>query len=122
MTNGEGVDAVFEMLGGEHTAMSTRCLGDMGRLIVYGMATGKPPQFDFMAMFQRNLSVHALWLTPLTAHADLMKEAFARLSGWISQGKLRPVIGAEFPLERTADAHRMLLDRRNLGKVVIRII
>ena len=41
LTHGEGVDAVFEMLGGEHTAKSTRCLRDFGRVIQYGTATGK---------------------------------------------------------------------------------
>ena len=42
LTHGEGVDAVFEMLGGEHTAKSVRCLRDFGRVIVYGAATGQP--------------------------------------------------------------------------------
>src|SRR5262249_55538804 len=40
LTRGEGVDAVFEMLGGEHTAKSVRCLRDFGRVISYGAATG----------------------------------------------------------------------------------
>src|SRR5271154_1360999 len=40
LTQGEGVDAVFEMLGGEHTAKSLRCLRDFGRVIQYGTATG----------------------------------------------------------------------------------
>ena len=120
LTKGEGVDAVFEMLGGEHTAKSTRCLGELGRLIVYGMATGQTPQFDFMAMFQKNISVQALWLTPLTAHPELMKEAFAKLSAWAGEGKLKPVVGCELPLERAADAHRLLLERKNYGKVVLK--
>ena len=42
LTHGEGVDAVFEMLGGEHTTKSVRCLRDFGRVIVYGAATGQP--------------------------------------------------------------------------------
>jgi NADPH2:quinone reductase len=119
LTHGEGVDAVFEMLGGEHTAKSTRCLADMGRIIIYGMATGQAPQFDFMAMFQKNISAHALWLTPLTAHRDLMVQAWTSMSVWIAQGLMRPVVGAQLPLERAADAHRLLLERKNYGKVVL---
>src|SRR5207237_2736754 len=46
MTRGEGVDAVFEMLGGEHTAKSIRCLRDFGRVIVYGTATGRDAHLD----------------------------------------------------------------------------
>ena len=119
LTHGEGVDACFEMLGGEHTSKSTRCLGDMGRLIIYGTATGQPPQFDFLSMFRKNISAHALWLTPLTAHAQLMREAWRDMSGWIAQGKLRPVVGHELPLAKAADAHRLLLERKNYGKVVL---
>lgn len=120
-TKNGGVDAVFEMLGGEHTATSTRCLADMGTLIVYGMATGQAPQFDFMAMFQRNLAVKALWLTPLASNAQLMSQAWKQLSEWIAKGGIKPIVGTELPLEKTAEAHRMLLERRNYGKVVLTI-
>jgi NADPH:quinone reductase len=121
LTHGHGVDAVFEMLGGEHTAKSTRCLADMGRIIIYGMATGQTPQFDFMAMFQKNISAHSLWLTPLTAHQDLMMQAWTAMESWITAGNLRPIVGAQLPLERAADAHRLLLERKNYGKVVLTI-
>jgi NADPH:quinone reductase len=120
-TQGRGVHAVLEMLGGEHTAKGTRCLGDMGHIIIYGLASGQSPIFDFMAMFQKNLSAHALWLTPLTAHPELMREAWQRLSRWANEGKFRPVVGTELPLERAAEAHRMLLERRNYGKVVLTV-
>jgi NADPH2:quinone reductase len=119
-TGGRGVDAAFEMLGGEHTAMTTRCLGDLGRLIVYGMATGKTPVFDFLTMFQRNISMHTLWLTPLTANLEMMRHAYAQLSAWSTSGKVRPVVGHELPLEQAADAHKLLLERKNYGKVVLK--
>jgi NADPH2:quinone reductase len=121
LTEGQGVDAAFEMLGGEHTASTSRCLAESGHLIVYGMATGKAPQFDFMTMFARNLSVHALWLAPLTARPQAMREAWATLSPWIAAGRLRPVVGHTLPLAQAADAHRLLLDRRNFGKVVLTV-
>ena len=54
LTHGEGVDAVFEMLGGEHTAKSLRCLRDFGRVIQYGTATGKAPQLDVRAMYAKS--------------------------------------------------------------------
>lgn len=120
LTQGNGVDAVFEMLGGEHTAKSTRCLGDMGRLIIYGTATGQPPQFDFLSMFRKNISAHALWLTPLTAHQELMRQAWNQMSVWIARDALRPVVGHELPLAQAADAHRLLLERKNYGKVVLK--
>src|SRR6266567_6284736 len=66
LTRGEGVDAVFEMLGGEHTAKSLRCLRDFGRVIQYGTATGMQPQLDVRALYAKSASVQGLWLTYLS--------------------------------------------------------
>ncbi len=119
LTGGKGVDAVFEMLGGEHTASSTRCLGEMGTLIVYGMATGQAPQFDFMAMFVRNLIVRTLWLFPLMQNQALIGQCWKQLSEWVAAGKLKPQVGTTLPLSQAAKAHQMMLERRNFGKVVL---
>src|SRR6266446_1163168 len=119
LTQGEGVDAVFEMLGGEHTAKSIRCLRDFGRVIVYGTATGRDSQLDARALYAKGASVHGLWLTYLSAKRDLMDQAWKQLSAWTSQGHLRPVVGHVLPMERAADAYRLLLERKNFGKVVL---
>ena len=121
ITHGEGVDAVFEMLGGEHTAKSTRCLRDFGRVIIYGSATGKQAQLDTHALYAKGTSIHGLWLTYLSAKRDLMAEAWKQLSQWIKQGKLHPIVGHVLPLERAAEAYRLLLERKNFGKVVLKI-
>jgi NADPH:quinone reductase len=121
LTNGEGVDAVFEMLGGEHTAKSTRCLRDFGRVIQYGTATGKPPQLDLRAMYAKSASVQGLWLTYLSQKPEIMGPAWQQLSAWIAEGKLTPQIGHIFPLDRAAEAYRLLQDGQNYGKVVLKI-
>jgi len=121
LTYGEGVDAVFEMLGGEHTAKSIRCLRDFGRVILYGTATGKQPELDTRALYAKGASVHGLWLTYLSAKRDLMDSAWRQLSEWIAQGHLRPVVGNVLPMERAPDAYRLLLERKNFGKVVLQI-
>lgn len=121
LTRGEGVDVVFEMLGGEHTAKSVRCLRDFGRVIVYGTATGQRVQLDPGILYAKGASVHGLWLTYLSAKRELMQQAWNELSGWIAQGDLRPVIGDVLPMERAADAYRLLLERKNFGKVVLNI-
>jgi len=121
MTHGEGVDAVFEMLGGEHTAKSTRCLRDFGRVIVYGSATGQRAELDTRALYAKGASVHGLWLTYLAGKQDLMEEAWRQLSAWISQGHLRPVVGHILSWERAAEAYKLLLERRNFGKVILKI-
>jgi NADPH:quinone reductase len=121
LTHGEGVDAVFEMLGGEHTAKSTRCLRDFGRVIQYGTATGKSPQLDLRAMYAKSASVQGLWLTYLSQKPEIMGPAWQRLSAWIAEGKLTPQIGHVFPLDRAAEAYKLLQDGQNYGKVVLKI-
>ena len=121
LTHGEGVDAVFEMLGGEHTAKSLRCLRDFGRVIQYGTATGKQPQIDLRAMYAKSASVQGLWLTYLSQKPEIMEPAWQQLSAWIGEGKLTPQVGQVFPLERAVEAYKLLQDGKNYGKVVLKI-
>jgi len=121
LTQGEGVDAVFEMLGGEHTAKSVRCLRDLGRVIVYGSATGQKSELDTRLLYAKGASVHGLWLTYLSAKRELMNQAWKQLSLWTSQGHLHPVIGHVLPMERAAEAYRLLSEGKNFGKVILKI-
>jgi NADPH:quinone reductase len=121
LTHGEGVDAAFEMLGGEHTAKSTRCLRDFGRVIQYGTATGHAPKIDLRAMYAKSASVQGLWLTYLSQKREIMEPAWQRLSAWIGERKLTPQIGQVFPLERAREAYALLEEGKNYGKVVLKI-
>jgi NADPH:quinone reductase len=121
LTGGEGVDAVFEMLGGEHVAKSVKCVRDFGRVIVYGAATGEPPQLDTRVLYAKGASVHGLWLSYLSANQPLMQTAWKQLSEWITAGKLSPVIGKVFPLDQARDAYTLLKEGKNYGKIVLKI-
>lgn len=121
LTRGEGVDAVFEMLGGEHTARSLRCLRDFGRVIQYGTATGKSPQIDLRAMYAKSASLQGLWLTYLSQKPEIMGPAWKQLSEWAGQEKLTPQIGHVLPLERAVEAYKLLEQGKNYGKVVVKI-
>jgi NADPH2:quinone reductase len=121
LTDGEGVDAVFEMLGGEHVAKSVNCVRDFGRVIVYGAATGKPPVLDTRMLYAKGASVHGLWLTYLSQNRALMESAWKQLSQWLTEGKLHPVIGKVFPLDEARAAYTLLQEGKNYGKLVLKI-
>jgi len=121
LTGGEGVDAVFEMLGGEHTGKSLRCLRDFGRVILYGTATGQQPKFDTRSMYAKASSAHGLWLSKLSLKQNIMHPAWERMSQWIEEGKLRPVVGHVLPLVQAGDAFRLMLERKNYGKIVLTV-
>jgi NADPH:quinone reductase len=120
-TKGKGVDAVLEMLGGEHTAKSTRCLAFRGRIIVYGSATGQQHQLDSRALYAKNAAMHGLWLSPLSMHPEFMGPAWKQLSAWIEQGHLHPQIGHTYPISRTDEAFRLMLERKSYGKIVLTV-
>jgi NADPH2:quinone reductase len=121
LTHGEGVDAVFEMLGGEHVAKSVKCVNDFGRVIVYGAATGETPQLDTRILYARGASVHGLWLSYLSANRPLMEAAWKQLSEWLAADKLHPVIGKIFPWEQAREAYALMKEGKNYGKIVLKI-
>jgi len=121
LTHGEGVDAVFEMLGGEHVAKSVRCVRDFGRVIVYGAATGETPQLDTRILYAKGASVHGLWLSYLSANRPLMESAWKQLSEWLTAGKIHPVIGKVFPMSEARAAYTLLQEGKNYGKIVLKI-
>jgi NADPH2:quinone reductase len=121
LTRGEGVDAVFEMLGGEHVAKSVKCVRDFGRVIVYGAATGETPTLDTRLLYAKGASVHGLWLSYLSSNRPLMEAAWKQLSEWIAAGKLHPVIGKVFPLDHAREAYTLMQEGKNYGKIVLKI-
>jgi NADPH:quinone reductase len=121
LTRGEGVDVVLEMLGGEHTAKSIRCLRDFGRVIQYGTATGRAPQLDIRGLYAKSATVQGLWLTYLSQKREIMEAAWKQLAEWIGQKKLAPAIGKLLPLGGAAEGYKLLEEGKNYGKIVLKI-
>jgi len=121
LTHGEGVDAVFEMLGGEHVSKSVKCLRQFGRVIVYGSATGETPMLDTRLLYEKGASVHGLWLTYLSQNRELMASAWKQVSEWLAAGKLNPVIGKIFSLQQGREAYTLMQEGKNCGKIVLKI-
>jgi NADPH2:quinone reductase len=120
-TKGEGVDAVFEMLGGEETARSIRCMGFLGRCILYGSSSGQPAKFDPATLYSRAQSVWGLWLSRLSARPEAMQRAARHLTRMVEEGRLKPAIGHTLPLEEAAEAISLLSNRKNFGKIVLKL-
>ena len=121
LTNGEGVDCVFEMLGGEHTKRSTRCTREFGRVILYGTATGERPEFDTMTMYAKGVSVHGLWLSTLAGNRDVIATAWRALAPWTKSGELKPQVGHVMKLAEVSDAFKLMLARKNYGKIILTV-
>jgi NADPH2:quinone reductase len=112
-TGKRGVDVVVDYIGKETWVDSLKSLVGGGRLVTCGATTGYDPQTDLRHVFYRQLEVIG---STMGGYNDLMTPLKL-----IIEGRMRTVVGATFDLEDTADAHRMMEERRALGKIVIRI-
>jgi NADPH:quinone reductase len=117
---GKGVDVVLEMTGGPVFDQSLAALAPLGRLAVFGMASRTPPTpVAPGALMARSTAVIGFWLVHIVQRPALLAAAVNDLLGLIEAGELRPVIGRSYSLEQAGDAHRALLDRSSVGKLVL---
>jgi NADPH2:quinone reductase len=118
--DGRGVDVVLEMTGGAVFDQSLAALAPLGRLAVFGMAGRTPPApVEPGRLMARSTAVIGFWLVHVVQRPQLLAAAVTDLLQLIAGGELRPVVGATYPLDRAADAHRALLDRSSVGKLVL---
>ena len=118
--DGRGVDVVLEMTGGRVFDQSLAALAPLGRLAVFGMASRTQPTPVAPGMLMgRSTAVIGFWLIHIVQRPELLAAAVNDLLNLIADGAIRPVIGDTYPLERAADAHRSLLDRSSVGKLVL---
>jgi NADPH2:quinone reductase len=117
--DGRGVDAVFEMAGGEVFAQSLRALAPFGRVVLYGMASGEPPRVDPGALMRHSTGVIGFWLVHALGSPAMTGDVLARLFELVLEGALTPVLGATYPLAEAERAHRDLAARTTTGKLVL---
>jgi NADPH2:quinone reductase len=121
MTDGRGVDVVYDPVGGQYTAAALRTLAWRGRLLVIGFAAGEIPQIPANLLLLREVSaVGVYWGEFAKRDPAANRRLLAQLFGWLAEGKLRPQVSKEYPLAETPQALQDLLARRAVGKLVIR--
>jgi NADPH2:quinone reductase len=120
LTGGRGVDVVYDSVGKATYEKSLDSLAPRGMLVIFGQSSGPVPPFDTAVL---NAKGSLLLARPsLTHHTTNRSEVLGRagdLFNWIASKRLKVHIGATFPLERAADAHRLLAARGTMGKMLL---
>jgi NADPH2:quinone reductase len=127
LTGGAGVDVALEMSGGTQLDEAARSLAPFGRLVVYGMAGGLEgaiaPETWTRLLYAPSLNQSiltynlGLWFGLRT---DRAVQALTDLIGWVTSGRIRTPAIHPLPLEKAAEAHRLLQERGTDGKLVLR--
>ena len=117
---GKPVDLVLEMVGGKTTDISLDVLAPFGRLIVYGMASRTPgASINPASLMGGSKTITGFWLAHCFGSKTLLNDVITELFDLVKAGKLKPVIGATFPLSKAADAHKAMLARATTGKIAL---
>lgn len=122
-TDGAGVDVLMDCVGGSTLSANLELLRSGGRLIQIGLMGGPRSELDLRLLMSRRLTLigSTLRSRPDAEKGAIVAAFLARFGEALNGGRLRPVIHAELPLERAADAHRLLESGEVFGKLVLRV-
>jgi NADPH:quinone reductase-like Zn-dependent oxidoreductase len=141
LTNGEGVDVIMDALGPTSFRKDYGLLRPGGRLIMYGVSelqsgSGKRdiwaalrsvarmplatmPWWKSLGVMNENKGVFGLNMLHWWDREGSIDRLVEPLLAGLEKGELAPVVAEAFPFDRASDAHRMIEERRNVGKVVL---
>lgn len=122
MTEGAGVDVIYDPVGGAMFDDCLRSLAWNGRLLVIGFASGDIPKAPAnLPLLKGSTIVGVFWGAFTQREPKANQQNMMELAQWFATGKLRPHIGHRFPLDQAGEAMNVLAERKAMGKVVITI-
>jgi NADPH2:quinone reductase len=120
LTGGEGVDVVYDPVGGNYSEAALRSIAWGGRHLVIGFTAGEIPRIPLNLPLLKSCSiVGVFWGSFMEREARHYQENIQELLSWFTQGKLKPHISATYPLEQAAQALNDVMSRKVKGKVVL---
>jgi NADPH2:quinone reductase len=120
LTKGNGVDVVYDPVGGPLAEQALRGTGWNGRFLVIGFASGEIPKIPLNLVLLKGCQiVGVFWGSFAMREATKNREHAAKLFAWIAEGKLRPAIDDTLPFARAAEALQRLERREVKGKLVL---
>ena len=120
LTDGKGVDVVYDPVGGELAEQALRATGWHGRYLVIGFASGDIPRLPLNLALLKEASIVGVWYGPWAErHNDELWQNVSELSAMVDAETIRPRYSAAFPLDDFVDAFRVITERQVLGKIVL---
>jgi NADPH:quinone reductase-like Zn-dependent oxidoreductase len=113
LTGGRGVDLVLEHVGGDVFTRSLAAVAIGGRAVICGGHAGEVVPLDLIDLFRREISVIGC--------ARASERELREMIALVGRGVFDPPIAARLPLEAAAEAHLMMEDRRQFGRIVLTV-
>ena len=118
-----GADVVLDIMGAKYLGRNVSALARGGRIVVIGMQGGAKGELNLGALLskQGTVSATSLRFRPSEEKAAIMDDLVERVWPLIADGTLGPIVHETVPLDRVADAHRILEESSHVGKVVLTV-
>lgn len=123
LTNGQGVDVIYDPVGGPLFEEAFRCMAWNGRFLVVGFAAGGgiPALPANLPLLKGAALVGVFWGSFAQRQPADNADNFRQLFAWHAEGKLKPLVSQTFPLERGGEAIAALGQRKAVGKLVVTV-
>jgi NADPH2:quinone reductase len=122
LTEKRGVDVVYDSVGGPYSEPAFRSLAWRGRLLVVGFAAGEIPKLPLnLALLKGASVVGVFWGDFAKREPKAFAESIRQLGAWYREGKLKPHVSQTMPLEKAAEALKLMAARQVKGKLVLTV-
>ena len=120
LTEGCGVDILYDTVGGDLAEPALRSMGWEGRYLVVGFAGGGIPKIPLNLLLLKGCDLRGVFWGDFVRRDPAAQRAnMERLLGWVAEGRIRAHVHAEIPLERWTEAYALIGDRKARGKIVL---
>jgi NADPH2:quinone reductase len=119
-TSGDGVDVVYDPVGGEATELALRSTKGKGRLLVVGFASGESPSIPLNLSLVKGNSVVGVFWGRFNIEEPAKSAANNQIIiDWVDDGSLTPVVQKTYSLDQAVAAFRWVAERNAIGRVVV---
>jgi NADPH2:quinone reductase len=120
LTNGSGVDIIFDPVGGNYAEAALRAIAWEGRFLVIGFAAGEIPKMPLNLALLKGCDIRGVfWGNWARLNQAKNRANLERLVQWTAEGKISSHVDRTFPLAQTAEALKVLAGRKAMGKVIL---
>ncbi len=122
LTENKGVDIILDMVGGSYFPKNINILAYQGRLLQIALMQGYKAEVDFRPLLMKRVTLTGSTLRPRSVKEKAELAQSLRKEVWplMDSGTIRPIIHQTFPLEKAADAHRLMESSNHIGKILLK--
>ena len=121
ITDGQGVEIVLDIVGGDYVPRNLACLAEDGRHVSIAVQRGATAELNIAQIMVRRLTLTGSTLRPRSVEFKSIVAEELRRTVWplVEEGRLKPVIDSVFPLAQAGEAHRRMEAGEHIGKIVL---